>query len=150
MTQSSGKTFSEKILGTKAGKSVVPGEIVDITPDVAMSHDNTAAISKKFYSIGVERVFDPDMHVVVLDHCAPAANEKFATNHKEIRAFVEKQNIENFYDVATGVCHQIICEQGFALPGRLMVGSDSHTTTYGALGAFSTGIGRSEIIVNRI
>ncbi len=142
-----GQTFSQKILGAKAGKPVVAGEIVDVTPDVAMSHDNTAAIAKKFQSIGVETVFDPEMHVVVLDHCAPAANEKFATNHQEIRAFVEQQGIESFYDVANGVCHQIICEQGFALPGRLMVGSDSHTTTYGALGAFSTGIGRSEMAV---
>jgi len=83
----------------------------------------------------------------VLDHCAPAANEKFATNHKEIRAFVEEQGIESFYDVATGVCHQVLVEQGFALPGRLILGSDSHTTSYGALGAFSSGIGRSEMAV---
>jgi 3-isopropylmalate/(R)-2-methylmalate dehydratase large subunit len=143
----SGLTFSQKILGAKAGKSVVPGEIVDVTPDVAMSHDNTAAISKTFKQIGVDKLFDPDLHVIVLDHCAPAANEKFATNHKEIRAFVEEQGIENFYDVATGVCHQVLVEQGFVLPGRLMVGSDSHTTSYGALGAFSTGIGRSEMAV---
>jgi 3-isopropylmalate/(R)-2-methylmalate dehydratase large subunit len=147
MTPSSGKTFSEKILGAKAGKAVVPGEIVDVTPDVAMSHDNTAAISKKFHSLGVDRVFDPEMHVIVLDHCSPAANEKFATNHKEIREFVDKQGIEHFYDVSAGICHQILPEQGFALPGRLIVGSDSHTTTYGALGAFSTGIGRSEMAV---
>ena len=143
----SGLTFSEKILGAKAGKTVVPGEIVDVTPDVAMSHDNTAAIARTFESIGVKKLYDPDMHVVVLDHCAPAANEKFATNHKEIRAFVEAQGIEAFYDVATGVCHQVLVEQGFVLPGRLMVGSDSHTTSYGALGAFSTGIGRSEMAV---
>lgn len=143
----SGLTFSQKILGAKAGKPVVPGEIVDVTPDVAMSHDNTAAISKTFKSIGVDKLYDPELHVIVLDHCAPAANEKFATNHKEIRAFVEEQGIETFYDVATGVCHQVLVEQGFALPGRLIVGSDSHTTAYGALGAFSTGIGRSEMAV---
>ena len=143
----SGSSFSQKILGAKAGKPVVPGEIVDVTPDVAMSHDNTAAIAKTFATIGVDRLYDPELHVVVLDHCAPAANEKFATNHKEIRAFVEEQGIEAFYDVASGVCHQVLVEQGFALPGRLIVGSDSHTTSYGALGAFSTGIGRSEMAV---
>ncbi|MBD3220401.1 homoaconitate hydratase family protein [bacterium] len=143
----SGQTFSQKILGAKAGKAVVPGEIVDVIPDVAMSHDNTAAIARTFATIGVDRLYDPDMHVIVLDHCAPAANEKFATNHQEIRAFVEAQGIESFYDVASGVCHQILVEQGFALPGRLIVGSDSHTTSYGALGAFSTGIGRSEMAV---
>lgn len=147
MAEQAGQTFSEKILGAKAEKTVVPGEIVDVTPDVAMSHDNTAAISKKFLSIGVDKVFDPDMHVIVLDHCAPAANEKFATNHREIRAFVEAQGIENFFDINAGICHQVLPEQGFALPGRLIVGSDSHTTTYGALGAFATGIGRSEMAV---
>ena len=143
----SGLTFSQKILGAKAGKPVVSGEIVDVTPDVAMSHDNTAAISKTFRSIGVDRLYDPDLHVIVLDHCAPAANEKFATNHQEIRAFVEEQGIENFYDVAAGVCHQVLVEQGFVLPGRLILGSDSHTTSYGALGALATGIGRSEMAV---
>ena len=116
MAEQTGRTFSQKILGAKAGKDVVPGEIVDVTPDLAMSHDNTAAISKKFYSIGVDKVFDPDMHIIVLDHCSPAANEKFATNHKEIREFVETQGIEKFYDVATGVCHQVLPEQGYALP----------------------------------
>ena len=76
-----GKTFSEKILGKKAGKDVVPGEIVEVEPDVAMSHDNTAAISKTFYKIGVDKVYDPDKHVIILDHCTPAANSKFAQNH---------------------------------------------------------------------
>ena len=147
MTDQTGQTFSEKILSAKSGKPVVPGEIVDVTPDVAMSHDNTAAISRKFATLGVRRVFDPDMHVIVLDHCAPAANEKFATNHKEIREFVEAQGIERFYDINAGICHQILPEKGYALPGRLIVGSDSHTTTYGALGAFATGIGRAEMAV---
>ncbi len=147
MTEQTPQTFSQKILGAKAGKPVVPGEIVDVTPDVAMSHDNTAAISQKFATLGVDRVFDPDMHVVVLDHCAPAANEKFATNHQEIREFVENQGIENFFDIHAGICHQLLPEQGFILPGKLIVGSDSHTTTHGALGAFATGIGRTEMAV---
>ncbi|MDZ7386086.1 MAG: 3-isopropylmalate dehydratase large subunit, partial [candidate division KSB1 bacterium] len=88
-----GKTFAEKILSKKAGKEVEAGEIVEVSPDVAMSHDNTAAIAKTFYSIGVDKVFNPDMHVVILDHCVPAANEKFAQNHKEVREFVAKQGI---------------------------------------------------------
>lgn len=142
-----GKTFAEKILGRKAGKEVVAGEIVEVTPDVAMSHDNTAAIAKTFYSIGVDRVFNPEMHVVILDHCVPAANEKFAQNHKDIREFVSKQGIKHFYDIHRGICHQVLPEEGFALPGELIVGSDSHSTTYGAFGAFATGIGRSEMAV---
>ncbi len=142
-----GKTFAEKILGAKAGKEVVPGEIVTVTPDVAMSHDNTAAIAKTFREIGVEKIDNPDRHVVVLDHCVPAANEKFALNHKEIREFVRTQGIKNFYDIHRGICHQVLSEEGFALPGYLIVGSDSHTTTYGAFGALATGIGRSEMAV---
>ncbi|MDZ7337687.1 MAG: 3-isopropylmalate dehydratase large subunit [candidate division KSB1 bacterium] len=142
-----GKTFAEKILSKKADKEVEAGEIVEVSPDVAMSHDNTAAIAKTFYSIGVDKVFNPDMHVVILDHCVPAANEKFAQNHKEVREFVAKQGIEHFYDIHRGICHQVLPEEGFALPGELIVGSDSHSTTYGAFGAFATGIGRSEMAV---
>lgn len=142
-----GKTFAEKILGNKAGKEVVPGEIIEVSPDYAMSHDNTAAISKTFKEIGVKKIDDPDRHVIILDHCVPAANEKFAQNHKDIREFVGEQGIGNFFDIHRGICHQVLPEEGFALPGYLIVGSDSHTTTYGAFGAFSTGIGRSEMAV---
>ena len=141
------KTFAEKILGQKAGKSVIPGEIVEVKPDIAMSHDNTAAISKTFREIGVAKIDDPNRHVIVLDHCVPAANEKFAQNHKDIRAFVAEQGIPNFFDIDRGICHQVLPEEGFALPGYLMVGSDSHSTTYGAFGALATGIGRSEMAV---
>jgi len=143
-----GSTFAEKILAKKAGKSSVePGEIVDISPDFVMSHDNTAAISKTFYNIGVEKVKEPEKLVIILDHCVPAATEKYADNHKVIREFVKKQNIENFFDINWGICHQVLPENGFALPGKLILGSDSHTTTYGAFGAFSSGIGRSEMAV---
>jgi len=142
-----GKTFSEKILGKKAGKDVMPGEIVEVEPDIVMSHDNTAAISKTFYKIGVDRVYDPDKHVIILDHCTPAANRKFAQNHKEIREFVEKQGIKKFYDINIGICHQVMHEKGHVWPGALILGSDSHTTSYGAFGAFSAGIGRSEMAV---
>jgi len=142
-----GKTFSEKIIGSKVGHPVQAGEIVEVEPDIAMSHDNTAAISQKFYSIGTDKVYDPDKHVIILDHCTPAANAKFAQNHKDIREFVKKQKIKNFYDINIGICHQVMPEQGHVYPGALIVGSDSHTTSYGAFGAFSCGIGRSEMAV---
>jgi len=142
-----GKTFSEKILGDKVGKSVVAGEFVEVEPDVAMSHDNTADISNKFYSLGVDKVYDPDKHVIVLDHAIPASNAKFAENHKVIREFVKKQRIKNFYDINTGICHQVLPEKGHVKPGTIVVGSDSHSTSYGAFGAFGTGIGRSEMAV---
>ncbi len=142
-----GKTFSEKIIGKKLDKPVQTNEIVEVEPDVAMSHDNTAAISKKFYDIGTDKVYDPDKHVIILDHCTPAGNAKFAQNHKEIREFVKKQQIKNFYDINIGICHQVMSEKGHVYPGALIVGSDSHTTSYGAFGAFSCGIGRSEMAV---
>ena len=143
-----GMTFAQKVLAAKAGlDSVAVGQIVEIEPDVCLSHDNTAAIAKKFAQIGVDHVKDPDKFVIVLDHTVPASQEKYAQNHKEIREFVQMNGIRRFYDVGVGICHQVLPEKGFALPGRLILGSDSHTTTYGAFGAFSAGIGRSEMAV---
>ena len=140
-----GHTFVEKILARKAGlENVVPGQIVTVRPDKLLTHDNTAAISKKFRQIGVERVADPSINVIVLDHVAPAANETYATNHKIIREFVAAQGISAFYDVGEGICHQVLPEKGHAWPGAVIVGSDSHTPTHGAFGAFSAGIGRTE------
>jgi 3-isopropylmalate/(R)-2-methylmalate dehydratase large subunit len=143
-----GKTFSEKVLAAKAGlDEVEPGQIVEVIPDVAMSHDNTAAISKTFEKIGVDKLYDPDIHLIVLDHCVPPANETFANNHKTIREFVKKHGIKHFYDIHNGICHQVMAENGHCLPGTVMTGSDSHSTTYGAFGAFGTGVTRSETAV---
>jgi len=141
-------TFAQKVLARKAGlDTVAVGQIVEIEPDVCMSHDNTAAIAKTFAKIGVEKVKNPERFVVVLDHTVPAATEKYALGHKEIREFAQSQGISHFYDAGVGICHQVLPEKGFALPGKLILGSDSHTTTYGAFGAFSAGIGRSEMAV---
>lgn len=141
-----GKTFAQKIIALKAGKvSVKPTEIVDVSPDVVMSHDNTGDIASIFESIGVKRVLQPSKIIIPLDHCVPAATESYAFNHKQIREFVSKQQIQHFYDINTGICHQVLPEKGHVLPGTLILGSDSHTTTYGAFGAFATGVGRSEM-----
>ena len=140
-----GQTFAEKVLARKAGlERVVPGQILVVRPDRLLSHDNTAAISRHFYKIGVERMADPGMSVIVLDHVVPAADETHATNHRTIREFVAKQGITAFYDIGEGICHQVLPEKGHAWPGGLIVGSDSHTTTHGAFGAFAAGIGRTE------
>jgi 3-isopropylmalate/(R)-2-methylmalate dehydratase large subunit len=139
------QTFAEKIFSRKAGRPVVPGEIVVLSPDRLLSHDNTAAIAATFKKMGASRVVDPAKVVIVLDHCVPAATEKYAQNHLDVREFVETQGIEHFFDVGEGVCHQVFAERGFALPGELILGSDSHTTSYGALGAFAAGIGRTEM-----
>ena len=139
-----GKTLSEKILGKKAGRDVSAGEVVTVAPDYCLSHDNSAAIIGEFKKLGVARVKAPQKLVIILDHIVPAADEKYAQNHKTIREFVAAQGLPNFFDIQHGVCHQVLSEASFALPGKLIVGSDSHTTTYGAFGAFAAGIGRTE------
>jgi len=140
-----GQTFAQKVLARKAGlKEVQPGQIVTVQPDKLLTHDNTAAIAKIFRGIGVEKVARPETSVIVLDHVVPAATEGHAANHQQIRQFVQEQGITNFYDVGEGICHQVLPEKGHALPGFLIVGSDSHTPTHGAFGAFAAGIGRTE------
>jgi len=139
-----GKTFSEKVLSAKSGRDISAGDIVTVSPDYVLSHDNSAAIIKKFRLFGKEKVQNPDKIVIVLDHVTPASSEKYAQNHKEIREFIKEQGIPHFFDINNGICHQVFAEQGFALPGNLVVGADSHTTSYGSLGAFSAGIGRTE------
>ena len=139
------KTFAEKILALKAGLvETVPGQIVTVQPDKLLTHDNTSAIAKTFRKIGVGQVASPDVNVIILDHVVPAANETYAQSHRETREFVRQQGISAFYDVGEGICHQVLPEHGHALPGMLIVGSDSHTPTHGALGAFAAGIGRTE------
>lgn len=142
-----GKTFAEKVLGKAAGYEVKAGDIVTVEPHFCMSHDNAAAIAKIFKKIGVKNVWKPDHLVFILDHAIPAPTDKHAQNHKDIREFVSEQGMPHFYDVTSkgGVCHQVMSENGYALPGTIIVGSDSHTCTYGAYGAFSTGIGRTEM-----
>ncbi|NLF00084.1 MAG: 3-isopropylmalate dehydratase large subunit [Anaerolineales bacterium] len=140
-----GQTFAEKVLACRAGlRSVTPGQIVTVRPDKLLTHDNTSAIAQTFRKMGVTRVADPNMSVVVLDHVVPAADETYATSHKRTREFVAEQGIRAFYDIGEGICHQVLPEQGHAWPGALIVGSDSHTPTYGAFGAFAAGIGRTE------
>jgi 3-isopropylmalate/(R)-2-methylmalate dehydratase large subunit len=140
------QTLAQKLLAKKAGKPEVSvGEIVNVEPDLAMSHDNAGLVIKQFKQIGVEKVWNSDKIVIPLDHRAPAESEKTATAHRSIRIFVKEQNIRNFYDIKEGICHQVVVEKGHILPGELAVGTDSHTTSYGCLGALSTGIGATEM-----
>ena len=141
-----GHTFVEKILAKKAGLTqIIPGQIVEIAPDVALSHDNTAAIRGIFEKMGGVKVFDPKVHAIILDHATPAPMTEHAENHRIVREFVEEQGIKHFFDVGRGVCHQVLVEEGLALPGEVVLGSDSHTTHAGVMGAFGAGIGRSEM-----
>ena len=139
-------TFAEKILAKYSNeKNVVPGQIVTVKPDHLLTHDNTAAIIQKITDdLKTYGICSRTLPIIVLDHVIPAASEKTATNHKVIREFVKSFDIKNFFDVGSGVCHQIVVEKGLALPGKLLLGSDSHTCSYGAMGAFSSGIDRTE------
>ena len=139
-------TFAEKILAKYSDeKDVVPGQIVTVKPDHLLTHDNTAAIIQKIQpELKKYGIYDKSLSIIVLDHVVPAASEKTATNHKNIREFVQKYGIKHFFDAGHGICHQIVVEKGFALPGKLLLGSDSHTCSYGAVGAFSSGIDRTE------
>jgi 3-isopropylmalate/(R)-2-methylmalate dehydratase large subunit len=140
-------TLAEKILARACGrKSVSPDQIVVASVDLALSHENADLVRKSFREIGVSRVWDPERIVIVLDHRIPAESEKTATTHKAIREFVAEQGIRHFYDVGRGgICHQVLAENGHVLPGMVVVGTDSHTTTHGAFGAFATGIGATEM-----
>jgi 3-isopropylmalate/(R)-2-methylmalate dehydratase large subunit len=140
------QTLVQKILAAKAGKeSVRPGEIVVVEPDMVMSHDNAALVIRQFEEIGIRDVWNPEKIVIPLDHRTPAESLKTANGHKRIREFVREQGISRFYDIGEGICHQIMLEKGHALPGRLILGTDSHTTSYGCIGALSTGIGATEM-----
>ncbi|VVB64259.1 Methanogen homoaconitase large subunit [uncultured archaeon] len=141
-------TISQKILSRASGSGsiVEPGEIVEADVDYAMSHDGTSVLAiKAFQDMGSERVWDPERIVMPFDHQIPANNDVAATLQKEVREWARAMGISNFFDCGTGVCHQVLPEQGFAMPGKLIVGADSHSCTYGAFGAFATGVGATDM-----
>ena len=139
-------TLTEKILARAAGRSnVKPGELIVIEPDVILSHDNSAAIADIFDQLPHTRVKNPERLAITLDHAVPPPTPKHARNHSRIREFTRQQGINNFFEIGRGICHQVLCEEGVIGPGMTLLGADSHSTHYGWLGAFSTGIGRSEV-----
>jgi 3-isopropylmalate/(R)-2-methylmalate dehydratase large subunit len=129
-------SFAEKIFKAPAGS------IVFAHPDIVLTHDNTSSIYRTFQKMEGKKVSDPDQMLVVLDHNAPPADAKLATQYQEIRDIVTQQGINKFYDSGKGICHQIMSLH--AKPGMLIVGSDSHTCTAGAFNAFAAGIDRTE------
>jgi homoaconitate hydratase family protein/3-isopropylmalate dehydratase small subunit len=130
------QTFAEKIFRAPAGA------IVFAKPDILLTHDNTSSIYKTFQKMGGKVVANPDQMLVVLDHNAPPADAKLATQYQDIRDIVLKHGIKKFHDAGTGICHQVMSYH--AKPGMLIVGSDSHTSTAGAFNAFAAGIDRTE------
>jgi len=142
----SGYTFAEKVLARAAGRaSVRAGNIIDATPDVIFSHDNSAAIRRIFEKTGAVHIRYPERIVITLDHAVPAPTTQHAQNHAEIREWVKLQKIGHLFEVGRGICHQVISEEALALPGETILGADSHSTHFGWLGAFGMGVGRTEM-----
>jgi methanogen homoaconitase large subunit len=139
-------TISEKIFSRASGHRAEAGEIVEAEVDYAMSHDGTSVLAiKAFREMGSEQVWDPKRIVVPFDHIVPANNSTAADLQREVRAWAKDQGIVHFYEGGRGICHQVFPEEGFALPGTLLVGADSHSCTYGAFGAFGTGVGATDM-----
>lgn len=142
-------TITKQILASHAGKKKVrTGEFVNVSVDLVMAHDLTAGIAiQEFKKTGVARVFDPNKVVLVMDHYVPNKDILSATQNVGLRAFAREQGIVFFPEGRGGIEHVILPEKGLVLPGEIVVGADSHTCTYGALGAFSTGMGSTDIAV---
>lgn len=147
-------TVVEKILARASGqKAVRAGDVVEPKVDLAMSHENAALVINQFLEIykgtSLEpKLWDADRVAVVFDHRVPAESQKTASNQKKVREFVAAQFIHKFHDIrgdVGGICHQILPENGYVRPGGVVVGTDSHTTSHGALGAFAFGIGATEM-----
>lgn len=149
-----GMTIVQKVLARAAGRpSVAVGDVIEPRVDLAMSHENAALVINQFHEIyrGTDlepRLWDPDRIAIIFDHRVPAESSKTATNQKKIRDFVGKHGVARFHDLRGdegGICHQILPESGYVLPGSVVVGTDSHTTSHGALGAFAFGVGATEM-----
>jgi 3-isopropylmalate/(R)-2-methylmalate dehydratase large subunit len=155
-----GHTLAEKLLaahvvrgdgggGRRPDDGLQPGDLIEASVDLVLSNDITAPIAiREFEKLGVDRVFDPDRVVMVADHFVPNKDIKSAEQCAQMRAFARAQGMRHHYDVGRmGIEHVLLPEQGLVLPGDLVVGADSHTCTYGALGAFATGMGSTDIAV---
>ena len=141
-------TITEKILAAHAGKQEVkPGELINARVDLVLGNDITAPVAiKEFARIGVDKVFDPEAIALVPDHFTPNKDIKSAEQAKMVREFAKKYGIVHYFEVGKmGIEHCLLPEQGLVGPGDLVIGADSHTCTYGALGAFSTGVGSTDM-----
>jgi len=139
------QTIAEKILSQHAGHPVSAGEIIIVPVDGAMATDATAPLAiKAFEEMGGRRLWDPGRVSFIIDHASPAPNERIGNLHRLMREFHQRMG-GHFYDVGEGICHQLMVENGHVRPGDLFVGADSHTPTYGALGAFAVGVGSTDL-----
>ena len=144
----SGLTLAEKILSRAAGRDARAGELVIVPVSRVMVHDSVIdAVIAGMRALGKERVWDVDRVCVFVDHAAPAPTPVVADSHRVLREWVRTQGVSAFYDAGEGVCHQIMVEDGYCEPGAVIVGSDSHSNSYGAVGAFGAGMGATDIAV---
>lgn len=140
-----GKTIAEKILSNHSGIDAKAGDIVVADIDFVMGQDGTSPLAiKAFEEMGQSKVFNPQKIAFVIDHSAPSPSEGVSALHKMMREFAKKHGFK-VYDIGCGVCHQLVPEQGNVVPGDLVIGADSHTCTYGAINAFSTGVGSTDL-----
>ncbi|MEI7643000.1 MAG: 3-isopropylmalate dehydratase large subunit [Chloroflexales bacterium] len=141
------QTLSEQILSRAAGRQVRAGEVATVAVDLVMMHDSLSPSIIKIMEqeLGAERVWDPERVAVVIDHVAPAATVQTAEKQNEVRRWAQRQGIRHFYDVGRGISHPVLVEEGVAQPGMVIVGSDSHSTAYGCVGAFGSGMGSTDI-----
>ncbi|MDD2440284.1 MAG: homoaconitase large subunit [Methanosarcinaceae archaeon] len=138
--------MSEKIFTRAVGKEAKAKDFVLANVDYAMAHDGTSVLAvKAFKEMEIEKVWNPEKIVIPFDHIAPSNTETSAGLQHEIRDWIKEQQIPNFYEIGEGICHQVLPENGFAMPGKLIVGADSHSCTYGAFGAFATGVGATDM-----
>jgi methanogen homoaconitase large subunit len=140
------QTLAEQILSHAAGRPVKPGDFAVVEPDVVMSHDSlTPSIIRILREeIGLQKVKYPQRLVIVFDHVAPASTVGTADSQNAVRRFAAEQGIRLF-DVGRGICHQVLVEEGIAAPGKIVLGADSHSTSYGAVGAFGSGLGSTDV-----
>jgi len=147
-----GMTITEKILASHSGKKkLTPGEIIEARLDFLLANDITAPlVLEGFEQLGAKGVFNKNRIALVLDHFVPARDLKSALQSKRIRDFARKYKIRYFYEVGCGVEHALLPEEGLVSPGELIIGADSHTCTYGALGAFATGVGSTDLLAGMV
>ena len=142
------KTIAEKILSNHANRVLKAGDVAICNIDFCFGQDGTSGIIiDRFNQLGIDRVFDKNRFAIVIDHNSPSPNQGVAAVHKKLRDFTKKLNLK-LYDINCGVCHQVIPEMGHVLPGDLVLGADSHTCTYGALGVLSTGVGSTDLAIS--
>lgn len=134
------------MLARAAGLSeVTPGQIVDVEPDLYMSHSASWRCIRALERLGTDRLYDPSRIAMVMDHISPARTAKTADDQRLCREFAARHGIAKFWDVDAGIAHLVLMEEGLVRPGMVIIGTDSHSTIYGALGAFGTGVGFSEV-----